>query len=428
MISYDKAIEKIDSLLTFGSKPGLERIRKLLALMGDPQNDIKYIHVAGTNGKGSVCNMLAGILTAAGYKTGLFTSPHITDFGERIQINSEKISREDTASLTERFFPLVEQLREQGVIITEFEFVAAIAFQYYKEQQCDVVVLETGMGGRFDATNVIAAPLCSVITSISLDHTAILGDTLQKIAFEKCGIIKQDGITVYLPQEKEVNEQIDNTALQRNNTIIRAQITQAESTSLDGTIVEIEGEKVTLPLLGRHQLKNLAVTLAAVKAVRQRGMRIEPEQIKKGIESVRLPARFEKLSDEPLIIVDGAHNPDGMRALAGSIDEYLSEKNILCVMGMLKDKESRDAASHLIGRVGEIIATTVPDTPRTRTAEDLKTILDELGFQTVSCPDPHEAVRQAVEKAACRENTMVLICGSLYLAAHTRQTAIAMQK
>ncbi|MBQ1389126.1 MAG: bifunctional folylpolyglutamate synthase/dihydrofolate synthase [Clostridia bacterium] len=424
MINYNQAIEKIDSLLTFGSRPGLDRIKKLLSLMGDPQNDLKCVHVAGTNGKGSVCNMLASILTAAGYKTGLFTSPHITDFCERIQINGSMISHEDLEELTEKYFPLVLHMRENGDIITEFEFVTAIAFQYFKDQNCDVVVLETGMGGRFDATNVIPTPLCSVITSISLDHTAILGNTLTKIAFEKSGIIKENGITVFLPQEDEVNAELCENAEQRNNSIIKAEMIEEKATSIDGTVVIIDETEINVPLLGHHQMKNLGVVMAAVDALRQQGFNIGTNHIKAGVEAVRVPARFEILCREPLIIADGAHNPDGMRTLADSIDRYLNDKNIICVIGMLKDKESREAAKNLIGRVVEIVATTVPDTPRTRTADDMRAVLSDIGLKAHAIPNAQEAVKYAVRKAAESENTMVLICGSLYLSAHTRGVCI----
>ena len=276
------------------------------------------------------------------------------------------------------------------------------------------------MGGRFDATNVIKTPLCSVITSISFDHTAILGDTLEKIAFEKCGIIKHGGNTVFYPQQAEVNAVIETAASERANRLWTAAPIESERTTLDGTAVTCFGTELVLPLLGRHQLMNLSLVMSAVSALETAGVKITPEQFKKGIESVRLPARFERLSAKPLVIADGAHNPDGMRALSGAVDEYLSDKRIVCVIGMLRDKECLEAVSHLRGRVAEVIATTVPDNPRRQTARELAQTLAPLEMNITPCEDPHEAVDTALEKIRGNENAAVLICGSLYLVAEER--------
>ena len=419
-MNYSEALEKIDSLLVFGSQPGLERISRLLELMGDPQDKLRYVHVAGTNGKGSVCNMLAGVLREAGLKTGLFTSPHITGFGERMQINGEQITEAETAALVGELFPIVERLRAEGVIITEFEFVTAMAFRWFCVRRCDVVVLETGLGGRFDATNVIKKPLCSVITSISLDHTAVLGDTLGKIAFEKSGIIKEGSRTVFAPAQHEVNEVIIGAAKERGNSLHIAPQLTAEGTGISGTTVKYGDLTVTIPLPGAHQLKNLALVLAAAEALRLEGVSIGTEDIRRGVESVRLPARFEVLRAEPPVVVDGAHNPGGMKALAEAIDDCLSGRQLVCVIGMLRDKDCASALRYIEGKTAKVFATTIPDSPRRQTAQQLCDTLRSLGFDAEPFEDPKAAADAAFDAASHLENSAVLVCGSLYLAADLR--------
>ena len=419
-MTYQEAMQKIDSLLVFGSRPGLERITKLLELMGNPQDSLKYVHVAGTNGKGSVSTMTASVLKAAGYKTGLFTSPHITGFGERMRINFERISEDEVVSQVERLFPFVEKLRENGEIITEFEFVTAIAFNWFYEQKCDVVVLETGMGGRFDSTNVIKTPLCSVITSISLDHTAVLGDTLDKIAFEKCGIIKQNGNTVFAFQEDEVNDRIIKTACERNNTVFNPVNLPILKSDIDGSTAKYGDVLINIPLVGDHQIKNLGLVLCAVEAVRKCGFLIGDDALKHGIESVRMPARFEVVSRDPLFVLDGAHNPGGLKALSEAVDKYLPNKKIICVMGMLKDKDCANALKYLDGKLFKLITTTVADNPRRQTAEELKATAGAYFDNINAQENALKAVDTALELAGKVENSAVLVCGSLYLASDIR--------
>lgn len=419
-MTYKEAMEKIDSLLVFGSRPGLETISKLLKLMGNPQDKLKYVHIAGTNGKGSVSNMTASVLTKAGYKTGLFTSPHITGFGERMQINNKRISEQAVVNEVERFFPLVEQMRENGDIITEFEFVTAIAFHWFCEQKCDVVVLETGLGGRCDSTNVIKTPLCSVITSISLDHTGVLGDTLEKIADEKCGIIKKGGSTVFAFQEDEVNNKVVSVAAERDNILYNPINLPVVSSDINGSVVDYGGLTIKLPLIGEHQISNLALVLCTVEALRKRGMSIPDTAVTDGIASVRMPARFELISQKPLFILDGAHNPGGLKALSNAIDKYLDGKKIICIMGMLRDKDCEHSLEFLKGKLFKLITTTVPDSPRRQSALELKQTAGRF-FEDISAfEDPFRAVDTALELAKNTENSAVLVCGSLYLAADIR--------
>ena len=247
-MTYEESLTYIHSLLRFGMKPGLARIEALLKRMRNPQRTLRFVHVAGTNGKGSVCAMLSEILQCAGYKTGLTISPYITDFCERMQINSTPISHEELARQVERLKPLMEEISREGEPVTEFEAVTALAFRWFSEQGCDVVVLETGLGGRFDATNVIETPLCSVITSIGLDHTDILGNTYRQIAFEKCGIIKPDGITVSYPQqEEEALAEIMRMAALRRNTL-----RMGNAGALEVNRMTVEGSDVVYGRLPLH--------------------------------------------------------------------------------------------------------------------------------------------------------------------------------
>lgn len=419
-MNYQEALKKIDSLLVFGSRPGLDRITKLLDLMGNPQDKLKYVHVAGTNGKGSVSSMTASVLTKAGYKTGLFTSPHITGFGERMQINFNRVSEEDIISQVEKLFPLVEQLRQNGDVITEFEFVTAIAFNWFAEQKCDVVVLETGLGGRFDSTNVIKTPLCSVITSISLDHTAVLGDTLDKIASEKCGIIKQGGNTIFSFQEDEVNNRVIQTVYEKNNVMYNPVNLPVISSDIHGSDIVYGDLKIHLPLVGEHQIFNVGLVLCTAEALRKSGLSISDEALKAGIEAVKMPARFELLSENPLFVLDGAHNPGGLKALSGAIDKYLNNKNIICVMGMLKDKDCKSSLRFLEGKLYKLITTTVKDNPRRQTAEELKETASVYFEDITAEENPLKAVDTALQLAEETDNSAVLVCGSLYLASDIR--------
>lgn len=272
-MTYRQAIDKINSLLRFGSRPGLDRITKLLQLLGNPHKGLSCVHVAGTNGKGSVCALLSSVLKNAGYKTGLFISPYVVDFRERIQINGCMIPETQLSEITEQVLPFVEQMATQNEIITEFELITAIAFLYFKRQNCDIVVLETGLGGRFDSTNVIQTPLCSVITSIGLDHTAVLGGTVEEIAFEKSGIIKPYGNTVFYPQQPSVNAVIEKAVTEQKNTLFYADnvpLSPLEST-IEGTTLDYGGQRLLLPLIGRHQIKNAKTALQTLQVLQKAG-------------------------------------------------------------------------------------------------------------------------------------------------------------
>ncbi len=420
-MTYETALEKIHSLLTFGSRPGLDRMRELLRRLGDPQDKLKYIHVAGTNGKGSVCAVLSAVLRRAGYKTGLFISPYITDFRERIQINNRMISRETLARAVSETFPVVEQLRAEGTIITEFEYVNALEFYIHANENCDIVVLETGMGGLLDCTNVILPPLCSVITTIGLDHTAVLGDTIEKIAEQKCGIIKRGSFAVSSRQDERAMRVIKSTAEELDIPLVTSDSVsiQNASLSLEGSTFEANGLKLSLPLAGAHQIENAATALAAVFALRERGaMNIPDSAVIKGCAEAVNPARLELLCKDPVVLLDGAHNPNGIAALKEAIAEFLPGKKITCVMGMLADKDV-DSSIALLNGVFERVFTVPVNNPRAMTPEALAQKFASACADATSFDSAERAFDKALELAKA-EDGAVIICGSLYLAGEIR--------
>lgn len=420
-MTYENALEKIHSLLSFGSRPGLDRILTLLDRMGNPQDKLKYIHVAGTNGKGSVCAMLSSVLVASGYKTGLFISPYITDFRERIQINNEMISKEMLANAVEETFPLIEKLQSEGIIITEFEYVNALEFYIHANENCDVVVLETGMGGLLDCTNVIKPPLCSVITTIGLDHTAILGDTIEKIAYQKCGIIKSGSCAVTSSQVADAMSVIEHTAEKLSVPLIKSKSIKINviSETPEGSEFEYSGRKIHLNLAGKHQLENAKTALAAIESVRQRGLlKISDDDISVGFSKAVNPARFELLSKNPIVILDGAHNPNGIEALKNAVSNFLDGKKITCVMGMLADKDI-DSSIKLLSGVFESVYTVPVDNPRTISSEELAQKCRGY-FKNVTTFDCAKKAFDSAVKNAKNNSGAVLICGSLYLAGEIR--------
>ncbi len=429
-MTYEEAVEKINSLLVFGSKPGLERVRELVDRSGAPDKSLKFVHVAGTNGKGSVCAYLSSILRKAGYKTGLFISPYVLEFRERFQINGEMIPHQALADIIDELWEIVSEMKNEGLIITEFELVLAAALKWFEREKCDVVVLETGLGGRFDATNIIDTPLASVIMSISLDHTAILGDTCEKIAYEKCGIIKPGGTTVlYGDQPEGVFKVVEKTAEERDNKLIIAEIAAAECirTGLEGSAFSFKSSslfdgketELFIPLIGKHQIKNAAAALFTVSALRDKGLRISDEAIKAGLAETVFPARAELLKKEPPVLLDGAHNPGGAAALSELIKTGLSGHYRIAVTGMLADKDIRSSLSMLIPLFDRVIAVS-PDNPRAMSPEGLAQIISEFGVPVEAEHDLSRAYKKA-EALALEKNGAVAVFGSLYLASDMRK-------
>ena len=423
-MTYQEALQEISSLLRFGMKPGLERIQKLLDRMGNPQDRLRFVHVAGTNGKGSTCALLSSVLTAAGYRTGLYISPYILEFRERMQINGEMIPKEDLARLTAQVLPLVKQLEQEGEPLTEFEFITALAMEWFAQSECDVVVLEVGLGGRFDATNIIKTPLVSVIAAVSLDHTGVLGDTVEQIAFEKAGIIKEGGDTAVFPRQGSgAMEVIRQAAQQRHNRLKLGQPEALEPVSSDllGTRFQYRGTPMQMPLIGKHQVQNASTVLAALEFLQEKGFQLSQEAIADGFSRVHFPARLELLSQKPVFLLDGAHNPNGTEALAAALRQYLPGKKITAVMGMLADKDTTAAIAHLKGLFDQVYTLT-PDNPRAMDAPALADLWKGLGISAQAADTPRQAVEMALAHAG--DEGAVVVCGSLYLAAQVRPIAI----
>lgn len=420
-MTYESALEKIHSLLTFGSRPGLDRMRLLLEKLGDPQDKLKYIHVAGTNGKGSVCAMLSSALVAARYKTGLFISPYITDFRERIQINNVPVDKETLTDAVEKTFPVVERLRENGVIITEFEYVNALQFYIHANAKCDIVVLETGMGGLLDCTNTIKPPLCSVITTIGLDHTAVLGDTIELIAEQKCGIIKRGSFAVTSSQDKRAMAVIEQTAKELDVPLIKSENVSLEvlSRSLKGSKIKYRGKTFDLNLSGDHQIENAKTALAALEALdSKRLIKVTDENIADGFGAAVNPARLELLCEKPIVLLDGAHNPNGIEALKNAINRFLPDTKIICITGMLADKDI-DSSIALLSEVFESVYTVPVDNPRAISSDILAEKFTSACRTVKSFDSPQSAFDSALNKARL-ENCAIIICGSLYLAGEIR--------
>ncbi|MCR5636771.1 MAG: bifunctional folylpolyglutamate synthase/dihydrofolate synthase [Clostridiales bacterium] len=422
-MEYEKAVEAICSLKKFGSRPGLDSIKELLDRLDNPQNKLKYIHVAGTNGKGSVCAMTAKILECSEYKTGLYTSPFIVDFRERIQICSEMIPKSELARLVDNTYPVVEELINNGIIITEFEYITALAFLWFEEQKCDIVVLETGLGGRFDATNIINESIVDVITPISLDHTNVLGDTEEKICDEKRHIIKEKSSVVFYRQQPSLNNMIQEYADLKKSRVYFADetgIAPYKQTLKENSFV-FRGDVYKLNLLGTHQIKNAAIAFTVINALRKNGFAIPCKAVKKGFAEVAHPGRLEYFDKKIPIVLDGAHNPSGMAVLSDSTKKLLSEKKIICVLGMLSDKDIEGSVSHLKGQLSYVICTE-PFNERKQSADKLKRIADSYFDNVIAISNPHNALEKALSIAD--DNSVILVCGSLYLVSELRAEII----
>lgn len=419
-MNYKEALEYIHTTYRFGRKLGLENISKLLELLGKPQEKLNIIHVAGTNGKGSTCSFISRILQEGGYKVGLYTSPFLETFNERIRINGEDIKDDDLGRVTAIVKEKADEMVASGYNHpTEFEIVTAIAFYYYYEQAVDYLVLEVGMGGRFDATNVIR-PLLSVITSISLDHIDYLGDTLGKIAYEKAGIIKENIPLVLYPQEKEAESVIEEVAASNNALVYKVNSDQIKikETSLEGQTFEIpEFGELKTSLIGEHQVKNAFTAFTAISLLRKNGVKLEDEAIRRGIENTRWAGRLELMKKNPTIIIDGAHNEEGAQALGRAIDDYMGDKNIKLVLGMLSDKDVDKVTSILVPRVKRVIAT-VPDSDRALSADELKAKILKFEKEVISIPNISDAVDYSIKES--NKDDVIIFAGSLYMIGEVR--------
>ena len=412
-MNAQEAIAYIENCSWSRTRLGLERTRELLRALGDPQKKLKFIHVAGSNGKGSTCAMLDSVLRSAGYRTGLYISPYIQDFCERIQVNGQNIPGEELARITDRVRAYADTMEDHP---SQFELVTAIAMQYYLEQQCDIVVLEVGMGGALDSTNAIDCPEAAVITNIGLEHTEYLGDTLAKIAEAKGGIIKPGCIAVCYDSEPEVMRTLEEICIREKAEFLPSRERDLRSLShdLNGQRFQWKSREYFLPLLGAHQLRNAGVVLETIAALRRREWKIPDAAVTEGLRTVRWPARFEILWRKPLFILDGGHNPQCAEALIRNLNDYLPGEKICFLLGVLADKDYRSMLQDLTPFAENIFCVT-PDSPRALSAGDLAEVCRGMGLPAQACEGIEEGIRRALET----EKTVVSF-GSLYLAGHVR--------
>ncbi len=429
-MTYDEAIAFIHGTYKFGSKLGLENIETLLELLGSPHKALKFIHVAGTNGKGSTSAFIHSVLIEAGYKTGLYTSPFIETFNERMRVNHNLITSDELAHFTGQVKSKIDIMIEQGYNHpTEFEVVTAVAMLYYKFHACDVVVLEVGLGGRLDATNVIETPLVSVITPLDFDHTEYLGNTIEEIASEKSGIIKSDGFTVTCPQLPGAMTIIEQKCRQMNNTLYKVAFDTLEIKHQDFGHLTFEYLKDTfeITLFASYQAENATLAIETLNVlIQHHGFNITSTHIKSGLKKAQWIGRLEIVSRNPFIIIDGAHNLHGIKGLAKSIDALGKKHRIVGLVGILKDKDV-EGMLEIITPYLDAVIVTKPDNPRAMSAVELTTYFHDIDILSIS-----ETISDAVKVIYSHDSmhseeeikTLYLAFGSLYMIGEVRTLAI----
>ncbi len=412
-MNYAEALEYIHSVMWMGSRPGLSRTKRLLELLGNPERNLKFVHVAGTNGKGSTCAMLDSVLRAAGYKVGLYTSPYIVRFNERMCINGEPISDSELAELTAIVKPLAESMEDKP---TEFELITALAFLYYKKHGCDVVVLEVGMGGRLDSTNVIKSPLVSVITGVAIDHIAVLGNSVAEIAREKSGIIKKGRPVVYGGRDEEAFDVISQRSAECGSPLKRTSLNELSVTSMDVTGTEFDyahRKGIRISLCGSYQPENAATVCEVVDVLNQNGFNIEESHLRRGLAVAKWRARFELLNSVPPVVFDGSHNIQGVAAAAESIKRFFGGRKVALLMGVLADKDYSEMVSMLAPLADKVFAVT-PNSPRALSSDRLSDVFKSNGVSA----EPFDHVQSGVASAfgyAKTQNMPLVMLGSLYM-------------
>lgn len=411
-MNYQEALKYISSVNWKGSRPGLERITELMNKLGNPQDKLKFIHIAGTNGKGSVAAFTSNILREAGYKVGLFISPFIEVFNERMQINNQNISDDELAEIVEYIKPFAEEMQD---LPTEFELNTAISLVYFSRNNCDIVVFEVGMGGEFDATNIIKCPEVAVITSIGLDHVEYLGDTVEKIAATKSGIIKPGCDVVLYKQSQNIIDIINKRCIDVNASL---HVTDPDSLQLiDADIDKQEFEtagygRLVIHLTASYQKNNLAVVLLIADLLKKRGYHIDNESIKQGLSQTYWPGRFEILQKNPVFLVDGAHNPQGIEATASSLKAAFENKKIIFIFGVLADK-NYNAMLDTIAPLAKSIMCVSPENNRALSAEDLANEASKRHIPAIICDTIQKGVDEALSMAQAED--VVCAIGSLYM-------------
>jgi len=412
-----EAIDYIHSYNWLGSRPGLSRTKDLLSRLGHPERELRFVHIVGTNGKGSTAAMLASVLREAGHTTGLYTSPYLWRFHERIQVNGAEITDDELGEVTDYVRRFAEEMEDHP---TEFELVTCIALEYYRRRGCAIVVLEAGLGGRLDSTNAIPAPEAVVITNIGLDHTALLGDTVEKIAAEKGAVIKPGCEVVLYGQTASVEAVIVDICQAQGVPLTVADFASLrvrEDSRAEQRFDYGRWSDLSIRLLGEHQRKNGAVVLETVSALRHRGWSIPGESVRAGLAKARWPGRFEILGEHPWFIVDGGHNPQCATTVAANLDVYFPGEKVVFLVGVLKDKDYEGLISEIAGRAGAFVAVT-PDSPRALPAEELARHLARYGLPVTVCRSVAEGVAAAVAQAG--PSGLVCALGSLYMTGAVR--------
>lgn len=414
-MNYKEARVYLDEVSKYGSVLGLESMRELLRRLGDPQNELKFIHISGTNGKGSVLAYLSTILTGAGYRTGRYISPTLFSYRERIQVDGEYIEKESLARHVTAIAAAAEEMQKAGLPSpTVFEMETALAFLYFKEKRCDIVTLEVGCGGLLDATNVITTTLMEVIASISMDHTDLLGDTLAKIAAQKAGIIKPDTMVVSAQQKSEAAQVIEDTCKEQHCTlqmVDESKISNVHYGAEGQTFSYKTWENVAISLAGSYQIKNAALALEGVEALRKLGYALSDQQVREGLLHTAWRGRFTTLRRDPTVIIDGAHNPAAALELKESLERYFPGKTLYFVMGMFKDKDYAQVIDLTAPLARHIITVETPGNPRAMPARELAEAVGKVN-PSVEWAD---SVAHGVEKALAMagKEDAVIAFGSL---------------
>lgn len=403
-LTYEQALFKIRQSDNFSQKPSLDRIKKVLSAFSNPQNSYEILHLVGTNGKGSITSMTANILQNAGYKVGKFISPFVYNFGERISINSVQISPEKLSFYVEKIQNITESI--ENVVLSEFEFITVIAFLYFKDEHCDFVCLEAGMGGEFDGTNAIDSPLLSVVTKISLDHTNILGSDITEIAKTKCKVIKNSTCVSYPLQNEEV------LPILNSYNVVYPDISNLKIISCDilGSEIEYNNQKYKISLIGEHQIYNAVTVIEICNQLICKNIKIHNDNIIFGLSNTIFEGRMEILSTNPLIIFDGAHNFDGILALENNIKILLQNKKLSIIMAMMKDKDCKKSVETM-SRLCDTVIFTKTSYSRCELPENLIAFSTGCG-KSFAINSPNDALK----KALCIGNDAIIICGTLYLA------------
>ncbi|MGN0585094.1 MAG: glutamate ligase domain-containing protein [Ruminococcus sp.] len=429
-MDYKQARDYLNGLSGKGSVLGLERMRSLLELLGNPQDELRFIHISGTNGKGSVLAYISTILTGAGYRTGRYISPTLFSYRERIQVDEKEIERESLARHVTAISEAIEKMQAKNEDIpTLFEAETALAFLYFKEKKCDVVVLETGLGGKEDATNVISTAILEIITSVSMDHTAILGDTIEKIAAEKAGIIKQNTIVVSAQQQPEAERVIKGTCQKKNCSFQKADYSGISDICYgyeEQSFSYRSWKNVVISLAGSYQIQNAALALEAVEALRKTGFSLSDRQVYEGFHRTRWKGRFTVIQKKPVVILDGAHNPSAAEELRRSLELYFKGKKLYYIFGMFQDKDYKKVIELTAPLAEHIITVETKDNPRAMPAKALAEAVAEVNPSVEFSESIYQAVSETM--ALVSEEDVIIIFGSLSFLGEAEKAVVNYRK